>query len=540
MSRITASRFPAAVVTALALLAVLTLAAWMRLVGVAWGLPYLYDLDEPYFVVPAFKVLASRDLNPHWFGHPGTTTIYSNTIAFGLEGARALVAGDIERASNLGQVFWSEPSRFYLIARLVAVLFGVGTVALTYRLARRFLDVPAALAAALLLAVAPLHVEYSQIARTDAQHVFLITLFTLFCVRLAQEKRLTDYVWAGATLGLAIACKYTSVVTTIGLIAAFVVDRRQAVGLTTPWWQPVTLATAACVAGALIGSPYILLDFGQVLQDLRTEGRASHLSATSMGFLPALALYVRTLTVDNFGPAALACALAGLAVWGRAGKATAPLLALLAGYLLFISTLKLQWARWAIPVLPLLCVLLASSLELAGAVLARSAPMRLGLRAASALLITGCAVVALQQSLSSNAERRGEDNRTHANHWIESHIAPGSRLAIERYTPQPDKRRYGVYRAEQDGQLSRDDAPNIHASTSGALASLLDPDALRKAGISHVVLGNTLDRMEAEPLKYAREIATYQRILASATLVYETSPEPGHNRGNHVRIYRLD
>jgi hypothetical protein len=36
----------------------------------------IIDVDEPLFVVPALKILATGDYNPHWFGHPGSFTIY--------------------------------------------------------------------------------------------------------------------------------------------------------------------------------------------------------------------------------------------------------------------------------------------------------------------------------------------------------------------------------------------------------------------------------------------------------------------------------
>lgn len=525
---------------ALVLLSVLAVAAWLRLAGVAWGLPYLYDIDEPFFVVPAFKMLASHDLNPHWFGHPGTTTIYTNALAFGLEGARALLTGEIQRAADLGKMFWSDPSRFYLIARLVSVLFGVSTVALTFTLARRFLGVPAALAATLLLAVSPMHVEYSQIARTDAQQTFLLLLFMFFSVRVAQQGRLKDYAWAGATLGLSIACKYPSIVASVGLIAAFAIDRRKADAAAPRWWQPVVIASIACVAGAFIGSPYMFLDFGQVLRDVATEGRSTHLSATSGGMPAALALYAQTLTLDNFGPAAAVCALLGLVTWIRNRSAGLPLLAMILVYLLFISALKLHWARWAVPLLPLMCILLGSSLEMGNALGTRSALVRRGLLAVAALLVAGCGWMGLQASLHGTAERIGEDNRSQANRWIEGHLPPGSRLAIERYTPQPDKRRYSVFMAEPTGELRQDNAPNFYASTSGALGTLKDPAALRQAGVNYIVLGNTLDRMEAEPGSYARELASYRQILASGTLVYESNPESGRSRGNRVRIYRLN
>ena len=47
----------------------------LRLRGITWGLPYLYDPDEHFFVDPAVRIVTTGDLNPHWFGHPGSTVI---------------------------------------------------------------------------------------------------------------------------------------------------------------------------------------------------------------------------------------------------------------------------------------------------------------------------------------------------------------------------------------------------------------------------------------------------------------------------------
>ncbi|RZL34031.1 MAG: phospholipid carrier-dependent glycosyltransferase [Rubrivivax sp.] len=524
-----------------AVLLLLAGAAWLRLVGVRWGLPFLYDLDESYFVLPAYKMLASRDLNPHWFGHPGSTTIYTNAIAFGLEGARAVLSGEFQRLSDIGREFWEEPSRFYLIARVVAVLFGVATVALTYRLARKRVGPPAALAAAALLAVAPLHVEYSQIARTDAQQVFLFTLVALCCLRMARQASMRNCVFAGVSLGLAIACKYPSVIAAAGIVVAFLVAR-QGQGRVT--WQntgkPIAVTTAACVAGAFVGSPYMFLDFGQVLRDLATEGRASHLSAASPGFVASLALYVRTLTVDDFGLAAIASALAGAVVWWRRWREMAPLLALLIAYLVCISLLKLHWSRWALPVMPLVCLLMASSLELHRTLPLHAVLARRAVQAAAALLLAVCAWQALLGSLSSGRERQAQDNRTVANEWIDAHVPAGTRLAIERYTPQPDKRRFSVYFADRTGELKQDEGPSRYAATSGALSNLANLDDLAKAGVRYVVLGNTVDRMQEEPQLHRDELEFYRRLTDSATLVHESMPVPGRNRGNHVRIYQLN
>lgn len=517
---------------------VLALAAWLRLAGIDWGLPFLYDVDEPVFVTKAFKVLASRDLNPHWFGHPGTITIYSNAVAFAVDGVRAVVFGEVRQLSDLGKTFWSEPSRFYLIARWVAAAFGIATIAVTALLARQFLGWAAALGAAVLLAVAPLHVEFSQIARTDAQHTFLLTLFALLCCRAAAVGRLAHYAAAGAVLGLAISCKYPSVVASIGLITAFVVDRRRARADRPPAWQPVAVATAACMAATFIGSPYLFLDFGQVLKDVAGEARTTHLGATSPGFLASLMGYLSALTLGSFGPASVVALAAGS--WVVATRRLAlPVLAIAGSYLLFISSLNLHWTRWAIPVLPLFCVVMAASLELPAQVLTVGALSQRVSLAVAALLLVLSSGQGFQASKVSVRERQAEDSRTLASRWVAQHIPYGSRIAIESGAPQPENRHYQVYAANEQGQLVKDESPQVYAWTSGNLGKLSQPGDVRAAGIQFVLLGDTLSQMEREPVTYAAGIAKYRQALGTARLVYESSPTPGVKRGNHVRIYQL-
>ena len=56
----------------------------VRLYGIDWGLPYRYNADESLFIGRAGYILRTFDFNPHWFGHPGTTTIYLLVIIYSL------------------------------------------------------------------------------------------------------------------------------------------------------------------------------------------------------------------------------------------------------------------------------------------------------------------------------------------------------------------------------------------------------------------------------------------------------------------------
>src|SRR6185369_14130759 len=75
-----------------ALLVILACALALRLYGIGFGLPALLDPDEPLFIISALKLLGQHTLNPGWFGHPGTTTIYSLAIIYASIGGAALAS----------------------------------------------------------------------------------------------------------------------------------------------------------------------------------------------------------------------------------------------------------------------------------------------------------------------------------------------------------------------------------------------------------------------------------------------------------------
>ena len=51
------------------LIGILLVGLLLRLYGINFGLPYLYNPDEPNLVRIAFRILSSQDFNPRWFGH---------------------------------------------------------------------------------------------------------------------------------------------------------------------------------------------------------------------------------------------------------------------------------------------------------------------------------------------------------------------------------------------------------------------------------------------------------------------------------------
>src|SRR6476646_6325651 len=172
-----------------ALLAVLALALALRLFGLRYGLPAVYNPDEVAIMSRALA-FAKGDLNPHNFLYP-TFYFYALFVWEGLAAALAVAMRAVDSFGAFQREFFLDPTRVFVAGRLLTALLGTATAAATgvlgSRLAPRFgLDARAGMIAALMVAVSPLHVLNSHYVKHDVPVTFLIVLAYLAYERLWQ------------------------------------------------------------------------------------------------------------------------------------------------------------------------------------------------------------------------------------------------------------------------------------------------------------------------------------------------------------------
>jgi len=63
------------------LVLIISFALFLRIYGINFGLPYLYNFDETVIVNHA-GYFATGDLNPHYFVHPASTFMYLLFFAY--------------------------------------------------------------------------------------------------------------------------------------------------------------------------------------------------------------------------------------------------------------------------------------------------------------------------------------------------------------------------------------------------------------------------------------------------------------------------
>jgi len=522
----------------LALIAVLLVAAWLRLDGVGFGLPALNDPDEPLFMMTAFDMLRNHTLNPGWFGHPGTTTLYCLALAILAIGGLGTLSGRFDGADGFAAAVFADPSIVFLPARLFIVVCGLACVLLTYMIGRRLWGQRAGLFAAAILAVNALHVEYSQVVRTDVQASVFMLLCVLQSLAVLVNGRRRDYALAGLLVGLACATKWPAAAIALSPLCA---------GLARRDYRQLAVFLAAAVASLVVISPFLLLDNAVVLHDLAGEARPVHPGATGSGLLGNLAAYAGGPLLASFGVAGLMLAAIGtICAWcdRRWSFAIAPAFALFA---VLIAAQHLMWERWLVPLLPFLALSAAWALEW---IVARIA-LAVGGRE-SWVAIAGLALLLapmLGEARTMAAERRN-DTRQVASAWIRANVAPGSSIVLEHgaidLLDGPWALRFPLGSAgciDPREMLSNQiSARQVERKREGrAIVDLghVDRAQLDSCRTDFAVLSH-LARYQAEAETYREPLQRYRELIASGVLVARIEPRPGERGGPVILIFRFD
>lgn len=438
---------------AIGLILILTGGLALRLHGLSYGLPAVYNPDEVAIMARALG-FATGDLNPHNFLYP-TFYFYALFGWIGLYFVLWLASGTVDSLEQFRTGFFVDPSGIYLAGRALTALSGAATVWATYLLARRLaLRRPAALGAALVLATSPIHVMDSHYVKHDVPATLVVVLAHLAVIRLLDRPEPRRVMLAGAACGLAIATHYYTVFVLVPLGLALAVSTniptRDRVRLA------VTGATAVAVAFVL-ASPFVVFDWRTAWRDIVANREIVMDRATAVtGRFGSLGRYAELLWSTAFTRAALVVSLAGFGLSLRNNRSRLILLPFPAIFLLFIGN-TVPATRYLNPVLPFMAVAMA---------IAVSAFSRARLAAMALVLICANPV----DSARIGWFFRQDDTRTLAQRYIESTLPEGSTILIQPYSVPLRQSRAGLIEA-----LTERVGDPAHASTKFALQLQLDP-----------------------------------------------------------------
>ena len=517
------------------------LALLLRLWGIRYGLPFAYNLDErSHFVPRAVGFFENGSINPRYQLNPsGLIELIAATLA-------------VVHHGDVVGTWRSNPGEVFTVARVISALMATSAVALLYFAGKRLFDRWVGLLAAALLATAFLPVHYGHLALNDAPSLAPTALALLGIAGILRDHRPRDYLIAGLGAGLGIGFKYNAGFVLLPLLTAAAVHAWPGRAERIAALRGLLVAGLATLAGFVIADPFALIHLGFFRSELK------HLSDyTSGGLLlgetqtSGYRYYLWTLSWGlGIVPSLMVLAGSGLLAWKDRARALvllpAPLL-----FFLLIGSQGRYFARYVMPIFPVLCVLAAfGAVWLARAAIERVPRAAIAIGALTALLVCGQGLV---YAFHNDRVLARPDTRTSARAWMVSHIPAGASIVVEPSVPKEWYRDGGLpgsagsragYRWNRFVR-TRADIRELAKQFRGARknadfanwVSTLYPGMIdfyrRKGACWYVSSSNQSGRAFRNPNRVPQAIRFYRALGRRATLVYQSSPFGAPGEGPH-------
>jgi len=534
--------------TVIALALILIAGLLLRLNGIRYGLPALNDPDELMFEMGSVRMLSGPTLNPGWFGHPATTTIYLLAVLNASVFAGGWLLGYWPSPKAFADMIYFDPGIAILPGRLAMVAFGLWSIWLTWRLARALAGERVGLAAAAVMAVNPLHIAYSQIIRSDLMAVCFMLLLSLAALRIARGGTRRDVWLASVWLGLAIVTKWPFALSGLAMVGAYALLVRRGELGTGQAVRALTMFGALGLVFGLLASPFILLDYPMLLRNLAGEAQEHHLGASGGPPLSNAWWYLSGPMLHSLGLTGALAALWGAVLMARSREALAIVALLAVTFFVLFCSQRLIWERWALPLTPALSLAAGMGLVWLHDFLARRLKPRL------AVLATGVALLAVlvPQTVQAFVEagERSHDTRQAAAAWVFAHVPRGQTILVEHYGfdllqgpwdfvfPIGDAGCVDV-RATLGGKVQYSQIENARNQRSNVDYGTMNPAKRGTCTMQWAVL-TQYDRYRAERTTFPRQYAAYVDLLRRGTVVATFRPTPGISAGPIVRVVRFD
>ncbi|MGQ9456292.1 MAG: ArnT family glycosyltransferase [Armatimonadota bacterium] len=395
--------------------------AGLRLWGLKWGLPdqlhsYSYHPDEFLTVGAAFGVIyLQRTWNPGFYNYPSlflylSALVIAVALGYGIAGSDASV---------------------YLCARVISAVMGIGTVWATLWMGKTLFTKTAGWLAAAILCFIPLHVQHSHFATVDVPSAFFVTLTLGFAGSILRRGSVRDYCLAGAMAGFAAGTKYNAGLAILSPVTAHFLHFGLRKGLAR--YALLLLVILSGVVAFVLSTPGSLFATGQfvhgILYELRhsAEGHGLVFEGTGNGLVYTLMHSI----VPGCG-----VILVGLFVFSvflallTREKSALVVLAFVLSYYILISASQVRFARYAIPLLPGIAVLVSWAVLELWSRMAGEGFIRRGVRIFLLVLCSLALISAMFTSLVLDAAQTGADPRDQAAYWIFANVPKGSRIGV--------------------------------------------------------------------------------------------------------------
>lgn len=413
----------------------------MRFYGLSWGLPYHFHSDERILAYFTEKLRTTESIQQ----------LTNQEIRFFLYPPflMYLLIILITLTSFFHSFSLTDPSSltlYYLLGRGIAASFGSATLVGVYLLGRQLYTRSVGILASIFLAFSVLHIRDSHFYFPDVPFTFFLVLTVFFAAQFIKKQQLKYYLLAGIFTGVGVATKQTALMGLPVVLTAYLIERFQHGGsrkgykkalLSFQFWGFLVLPIFLAGFTFLLLNPFVLINFNK-FQEM------SHKTAEfvqgvnqpqwTFQFTDTTFLYWFTnLLYFAMGPLLEWVSVIGV-LWAFVKRKTPDLLLLsfLLPYFYFIGGGYMKFIRYAIPLLPFLCLLgarfLLDFLEMT--------KHRTGHLAVKVLIGLVMATSFLYSLAYLNIYHQ-EDVRLQASRWIHQNIPAGSTVLIDTSSSTP-------------------------------------------------------------------------------------------------------
>ena len=414
-----------------------------------------------------------------------------------------------------------EQAALFLAGRLVSALLGSATTIVIFAIGTRLAGRKCGAVAAFFAAIAPLSVVHAHFLTVDVPATFFVSMTLLWSMRLLERQSWREYGLAALWAGLAAATKYTAGIVILAPLLAHVLNRNPLACRKHRAAEVVVLITLFLLF-FLLACPGPVLNFGAfwdgtypgsgVRYELFEHSRTGHdllFVNTGLGWWYHLVVSLRY----GMGLPLLISGIAGL-LWAFS-KRSKPDLVLLVFFLVYYTASgfsAVRFARYMIPLIPVLCVWAARLF-----VDTSHSVNRRKVLAVTALLVaagTGVNTFELVRQMA------GKDPRDAAADYLILHSVPGSSVAFAKipwfYSP-PLSPLFGAMAAPQrahSAALTTQFQLRIPASEWDQSVLSPEPDYLV---ISNIETMHAVDRLKLPaPTAFMKAIPANMRRIVFA------------------------
>jgi dolichyl-phosphate-mannose-protein mannosyltransferase len=404
--------------------------AAFRFYNLAWGAPYYhFHMDEHFVIGPADTL--RHDVRAAAMG--SKFFMYSPMMMYLINIVRGAYEALIQ---PLDLNVPSHQVTYMVLSRAIAATFGTATILLCYAIAARVAGRVAGLLAAFFLACAVLHLRDSHFATTDMPMVFFCMLTLWWAIHVAERATWPVLVAAGASVGAAVASKYTGLLSlgAVGIAYLLAPDRPREIQPVRAWVIWVLrglIPIASAMVTFFLLDPLVLwypdkflLDFRQQVIDPLT-GVTQPIFFAQFADLTNHRLYWFTnLLWWSLGPALEILGLMGV-VWllARRDRRAAVAASFPIIYYLVAGESVAPMIRYTLPLLP--------ALAIAAGVLGADWLARPRWRLASACVVGITVVATGLYALAYMNVFRQPDARLEASKWLVENVPEGARVLVE-------------------------------------------------------------------------------------------------------------